>query len=115
MAFRDPKPPEVCPVCGEDVPPKALACPECGADYNSGWREDALVYDGLELPDRGAGGSFRNGAHSYEDFMRREFGPRWNWWPPTMKWVWWIAAVLLLLSFFLMSGGWALFANWRGH
>ena len=45
------KPPAVCPVCDEDVPPKAKACPECGADERSGWKEDALLYDGLDLPD----------------------------------------------------------------
>lgn len=45
------KPPAVCPVCHEDVPPKAKACPECGADERSGWKEDALLYDGLDLPD----------------------------------------------------------------
>jgi hypothetical protein len=32
------------------VPPNALACPECGADHKSGWREDAAIYDGLDLP-----------------------------------------------------------------
>ncbi len=45
------KPPEVCPVCHEDVPPKAKACPYCGADERSGWNEEALMYDGLDLPD----------------------------------------------------------------
>lgn len=45
------KAPEVCPVCDEDVPPNAKACPECGADERSGWNEDALYYDGLDLPD----------------------------------------------------------------
>ena len=44
------KTPEECPVCGEDVPRGALACPECGADERSGWREDAVA-DGLDLPD----------------------------------------------------------------
>src|SRR3954463_1087673 len=43
--------PEVCPVCGEEVPRNALACPECGADHNSGWREDADTYDGIDLPE----------------------------------------------------------------
>ena len=41
--------PKVCPVCGEDVPRTALACPECGADHTSGWREDAEAYDGMDL------------------------------------------------------------------
>lgn len=45
------KSPAVCPVCGEDVPPRAKACPECGADERSGWKEDAHLYDGLDLPD----------------------------------------------------------------
>ena len=43
--------PKVCPVCGEDVPPRAHACPECGACHETGWRDDAGVYDGLDLPD----------------------------------------------------------------
>jgi hypothetical protein len=34
------------------VPPNALACPQCGADHNSGWREDAAIYDGLDLPNQ---------------------------------------------------------------
>jgi hypothetical protein len=105
--FNDPKPPEICPVCGEDVPPKALACPQCGADHNSGWREDALIYDGVDLPDRNADGSFRGGGESYEEFMRREFGPRWNWWPPNIKWLWAGVAIILILCFLIEAGGWA--------
>ena len=46
-------PPDVCPVCGEDVPAGARACPECGADENSGWNTDDAIYDGLDLPDEG--------------------------------------------------------------
>jgi hypothetical protein len=45
------KPPAMCPVCGEEVSPNAKACRECGADERSGWKEDAHVYDGLDLPD----------------------------------------------------------------
>jgi hypothetical protein len=44
------KSPEVCPVCYEEVPPRAKACPSCGADERSGWNEDNLIYDGLDLP-----------------------------------------------------------------
>lgn len=44
-------PPETCPVCGEDVPRGARACPGCGADERSGWNEEAARYDGLDLPD----------------------------------------------------------------
>lgn len=42
--------PSECPVCGEPVPPKAKACPHCGADERSGWNEDDTRYDGLDLP-----------------------------------------------------------------
>lgn len=75
--------PEVCPVCGEDLPRNALACPECGADHNSGWRED--VADGLDLPDN---------DFNYDDFVRREFssGAR----PAGIKPIWWITAIVLL-------------------
>jgi hypothetical protein len=33
------------------VPRKALACPDCGADENTGWNEEATRYDGLDLPE----------------------------------------------------------------
>ena len=46
------RPPEVCPVCGEDVPPRAKSCPECGACHESGWKlEDEPDYAALDLPD----------------------------------------------------------------
>ena len=54
--------PEHCAVCGAAVPPKALACPACGADERTGWREPG-VYDGLDLPDaEPAPGPSRAGA-----------------------------------------------------
>lgn len=90
-------PPEVCPVCGEDVPRNALACPECGADERSGWREDADDADGLGLDDD---------DFDYDDFVQREFGggsPR----PRGIQPIWWVTAVVLLLAFLL----WAVFAG----
>lgn len=50
--------PEVCPVCGEDVPPKAKACPNCGACHESGWDD----------PDAGAGGIPEYGHGDEEEF-----------------------------------------------
>jgi len=77
--------PEVCPVCGEDVPRGALACPECGADHNSGWREDADSYDGVDLPEQ----------FDYEEFTRKEFGssPK----PAGVRTLWWLTAIVLLV------------------
>lgn len=79
------KAPETCPVCGEDVPRDALACPECGADHNSGWREDA---DSIDV----SGGDF-----DYDEFTEREFGtsPK----PHGVKPIWWITAIALLVAF----------------
>jgi hypothetical protein len=81
------KTPDVCPVCGEDVPSRALACPECGADHNSGWREDADNYDGLDLPDE---------DFDHDEFVRREFGPSIK--PAGMNTIWWITAILIIVA-----------------
>jgi hypothetical protein len=82
-----PKTPDVCPVCDEEVPRGALACPECGADHNSGWRQDAETYDGLNLPDE---------DFDYDDFVRREFEPSFK--PSGIKTIWWITAILILVA-----------------
>jgi hypothetical protein len=81
------KAPEVCPVCGEDVPRQALACPECGADHNSGWREEAATYEALDLPDE---------EFNYDEFVQEEFGSSFK--PSGMKTIWWITAVLIIVA-----------------
>jgi len=81
------KTPEICPVCGEEVPRRALACPECGADHNSGWREDAETYGGLDLPDE---------DFDYDEFTRKEFGSSLK--PAGIKTIWWITALLILAA-----------------
>ena len=86
-----PRTPELCPVCNEAVPSGALACPECGADHNSGWREDADAYDGLNLPDE---------DFNYDDFAKREFRSRVM--PSGVKMVWWIAGIVLIAVLILM-------------
>ena len=84
--------PDICPVCGEDVPPKALACPECGADHNSGWREDADAYHGIGLPD---------GDFDYDEFVRQEFGSPYK--PAGLKTIWWVTAAVVVIAFVLIS------------
>lgn len=88
--------PKVCPVCGEDVPPKALACPECGADHNTGWRPGALQEDALDLPDED------EDDFDYEEFLENEFGTPRSVRPRHLHPVWWIAAILTLMAFILM-------------
>lgn len=88
--------PAVCPVCGEDVPRGSLACPGCGADHNSGWRVDADLHDGLDLPDA---------EFDYDEYVEREFGGRIK--PAGIKTIWWITAMVLLavaLALFLFKG-----------
>jgi len=82
--------PEICPVCGEAVPAGALACPECGADHRSGWREDADSYAGLDLPDA---------DFNYGEFVANEFGGTSK--PAGLRPIWWIAGIVLLIAFVL--------------
>jgi hypothetical protein len=83
--------PDICPVCGEDVPRNAKACPECGADEESGWKEGALEADSV-----GTGSD----EFDYERFVDEEFGrsgPE----KPAIGWLWWLVALLLLLLMIL--------------
>ena len=85
------KAPEVCPVCGERIPRNALACPECGADHESGWRDDADTYDAVDLPDE---------DFNYDEFVKQEFGssPK----PGATEIIWWITAVVVIITFIAM-------------
>ncbi|MEI8341137.1 MAG: zinc ribbon domain-containing protein [Verrucomicrobiota bacterium] len=88
MARRNrhlPKTPEVCPVCGEDVPRGSLACPECGADHRSGWRD--VDGDPADLPEE---------DFDYAGFVEQEFGSPVK--PSGIKAVWWITAMILLFA-----------------
>jgi hypothetical protein len=82
--------PEICPVCGEDIPCDALACPQCGADHNSGWREDAHTYDGVDLPEH---------DFNYDDFVEQEFGFEAK--PRGIQKIWWIVGIALIVAFVL--------------
>lgn len=65
-------PPANCANCGGAIPPRARACPACGADERTGWREIS-VYDGLDLPD----GAYQDDA-APPGRCRRPAG-RWYW------------------------------------
>jgi hypothetical protein len=81
--------PETCPTCGADVPANARACPECGADEETGWSAKAR-YDELGIPDD---------SFNYDEFVKSEFeGGRSK---RRMPILWVIAAILIILSFFL--------------
>lgn len=58
--------PELCPHCGAEVPLRARACPECGADESTGWNERAAAQNlGVADPD----------DFDAEEFAREEWGP----------------------------------------
>ena len=81
-------PPEVCPICGTEVPRKARACPECGADEKSGWAEDAFPSH-LGLPDD---------EFDYDEFAEREFGGKSEIRPGGLSWFWWLVGIGLLAA-----------------
>lgn len=83
-------PPEICPICGEEVPRNARACPECGADEETGWKEgaDSIGASGVAEDD-----------FDYDRFLEDEFGqPKQK---TAMQWIWWAAAAILLVAFAL--------------
>ena len=80
--------PEICPNCGAEVPRKARACPECGADEATGWSEEARA-SGLDLPDE---------SFDYDDFVKREFGEK-SPVPRGVAWYWWVVALALAVAF----------------
>ncbi len=81
-------PPEICPNCGAKIPPKARACPECGADEQTGWSEEAHA-GGLDLPDEN---------FDYNDFVKREFGSK-SPVPRGIHWFWWVVALVVAAAF----------------
>jgi hypothetical protein len=81
-------PPEICPNCGAEVPPKAQGCPECGADEKTGWSEEARA-SGLDLPEEN---------FDYDDFVKREFGDK-SPVPRGVHWFWWVVALTLAAAF----------------
>ena len=79
--------PDICPNCGEVVPPKAKACPECGACEETGWSDEGRA-DALGLPSE---------EFDYDEYVKREFEGE----NPKRRWgaVWLITAIILLALF----------------
>ena len=77
--------PPVCPNCRADVPPRALACPKCGSDHSTGWRE--YGYNG--------GADSQEDDFDYNESFKKEFGS--NAIPTNVKPIWWITGIVLLV------------------
>jgi len=76
--------PDHCANCGAAIPPKARACPECGADERTGWAEQS-IYDGLDLPDDGDTRSRQNRQAS--------------------QWFWWLIGAALIVVLVIATLG----------
>ena len=87
-------PPDICPVCGAEVPPAARACPECGADDTTGWNEDRAVYDGLDLPDD---------EFDYVEYLNKEFGDTGKPAKKRLPWLCIIGLILILIALILVN------------
>jgi len=77
------RPPAHCAVCGSEIAATASACPECGADERTGWREQDPS-DGLDLPDE---------VFDHDAYIERESNgvPRQG--SPLF---WWVVSLLVL-------------------
>ena len=85
--------PRICPICSEDVPLNAKACPSCGACEKSGWSGNDSA-DGLDLPET-------EDEFDYDKFLADEFGkgPRAAGTPR----LWWVVAIIVLFAFLALS------------
>jgi hypothetical protein len=70
------KTPAECPVCGEDVPPRAQSCPKCGACHESGWKDDADLDDPDEEFDYE---EWRAREEGRDELSRQPIKPFWRW------------------------------------
>lgn len=83
------RPPEHCANCGASIPPRARACPECGADERTGWSEQDS-YDGLDLPE-----DEETCAQDSRSRQQRQ----------TNQWLWWLVGLILILVLTLTALG----------
>lgn len=88
-----------CGVCGKKLAASTLACPQCGADEQTGLREETWDTDAAtEL------GFLDDEAFDYDAFLQEEFGTdargRKK---PHVHPAWWFAAVVLLVALLLAA------------
>ena len=52
MSKRGKRETEICDECGAEFRKGRLACPECGSDAQTGWKdEEEIQYESIEIPD----------------------------------------------------------------
>lgn len=85
MSPAESRPPAECANCGAAIPRNAKACPECGADEKTGWRETS-IYDGMDLPEDAWRDDADTTTPGKTDVTRVNGVP----------WYWWLIGVVLL-------------------
>lgn len=92
-----------CPHCGAPVPVGAAACRECGSDDETGWSEDAGLWD----PEIWAG-SVVDDDFDYDEFVSREFPESSN--VPVQqlvkKWAMFAIVAILCMGLLLLAVRW---------
>lgn len=86
-------PPDTCGHCGGPIPSDASACPECGADEDTGWEDEYSSDLGLSDED-----------FDYDEFVKQEFGESGNpnVVPHGLHWFWWFVGIGLIAALVLM-------------
>jgi hypothetical protein len=88
---RRPEPPEECSQCGAEIPRRALACPECGADENTGWDTNPYLPDGdRDVPD-----------YLTEDYDADGAPPIFDAQPWTPRGWWFVAVIVVIFMVFV--------------
>jgi predicted nucleic acid-binding Zn ribbon protein len=85
------RPTDSCPNCGADLPPGALACPECGSCEETGWSEEAES----QIP------GLPDDKFDYEEFVKREFEPE-RAKPRGLTWFWWVMGIIVVVVFLML-------------
>lgn len=86
--------PSLCPNCGTVIEDEnAVACPECGADENTGWSDHATSQR-LDLPDD---------DFNYDEYIENEFGTKSSnpVKPAGLSWLMWGVGIGILLLLIL--------------
>jgi len=86
--------PSTCPNCGSIIEDeRAVSCPDCGADENTGWSDHATSQR-LDLPDDN---------FDYDGFIESEFGTKSSnaVKPAGLSWLMWVVAIGILLLLIL--------------
>jgi uncharacterized membrane protein YvbJ len=89
----------VCPHCGANVKPGALACSQCGSDTDTGWSESAL--DGTDLAPHPDDFDYEEARRAHFEKRKAEAGS----WQEKMKVAGFVLIVAGIIAYFVIGWG----------